>query len=341
MHGQTNRVGLIGVYDDSETGGIQTHMVRLTEGLKQRGIAVENWYHKSDGWRRLVGLYRRCDVIHLNMSNPAVLFAMAVAARLLNKRRTVVTIHGDAGHQRGIQRWFLRLALKTANFTLVLNDGSRDWAATFLPPHKLRKVTAFLPPLARELKPDGADEALAAKLAGLRDDYAGVFMTYAFNYELNVEGHDLYGIDELVRLFAGLPDLFLLIVDPTAANHNRRDARPAAANVEYVTQRVNTLFLMESLDGYVRNTMTDGDSVALREALHLGVPCFASTATSRPRGAVVYPQHDLAALERRLRETLARRCGEVEADPDPSVIDYYEHLFDGRDSALFGAVACA
>lgn len=335
-------VGLIGVYEDGETGGIQTHMARLTHGLKLRGIAVENWYYKTEGWWGLLGLYRRCGVIHINMSNAYVMFAMALLGRLLRKSATLVTIHGDCAHIRGVQRRFLRWALAVANHTFVLNDGSRDWVAGFLRPDKYTKVTAFLPPSAAELLPDDADEALAEDMARRRQEYAGVFLTYAFNYELNTENHDLYGIDELVALFARLPEFFLLVVDPTSENskqHARRGA--AAANVEFVTTRVNTLFLMKSFDGYVRNTMTDGDSLALREALHLGVPCFASDATSRPRGAVVYRQHDLAALEQCLRDAVSEANGQPGPDPDPSVITYYEQLFDRRDGEHMGAVACA
>ena len=316
-------------------------MARLTNGLKLRGVAVENWYYKTEGWRRLYGVYRRCDIIHINMSNPIVMLVMALAGRLLRKQKTLITIHGDSGHVRGLRRLLLRLALRVADLTFVLNDGSRDWVAGFLRPEKYAKVTAFLPPSAAELTPAEADKMLAADLVRRRQDYAGVFMTYAFNYELNADNHDLYGIDELVELFSRLPAWFLLVVDPTAENFKRHGDRLAAPNIDFVTTRVNTLFLMRSFDGYIRNTMTDGDSLAVREALHLGLPCFASDAISRPRGAVVYPQHDFAALEGCLQEVLARPREEPAPDPDPSVLSYYERLLTLRDGAHFDAAVCA
>jgi glycosyltransferase involved in cell wall biosynthesis len=59
-------------------------------------------------------------------------------------------------------------------------------------------------------------------------------------------------------------------------------------------------------DLLLRTTLHDGDSVAVREALHLGTPVIATDNGMRPVGVDLIPVSDTAALHRAVEDGLER-----------------------------------
>lgn len=80
---------------------------------------------------------------------------------------------------------------------------------------------------------------------------------------------------------------------------------------DYQTRRLGELIahaacsIYQACDVFVRPTTSDGDSVALREALHLHKPCVVSDAVPRPEGCQVVATGDLAQYVAQLTATLA------------------------------------
>jgi glycosyltransferase involved in cell wall biosynthesis len=98
-----------------------------------------------------------------------------------------------------------------------------------------------------------------------------------------------------------------------------RDLPPAAFNR-----------LLAASDVYVRPTRADGDSIAVREALDLGVAVVASDVVTRPRGCALFPSGDPGDLA----AAIAQAVPHVDTDPKPSyaaaVIDLYRAALTGR-----------
>jgi len=59
-----------------------------------------------------------------------------------------------------------------------------------------------------------------------------------------------------------------------------------------ITKGVDSVAVWKQADVYLRPTNTDGDSVALREALHVGTHVVASNCTFRPDGVVLFQNRD-------------------------------------------------
>jgi glycogen(starch) synthase len=102
--------------------------------------------------------------------------------------------------------------------------------------------------------------------------------------------------------------------------HLHRDLPPAAFNR-----------LLAASDVYVRPTRADGDSIAVREALDLGVAVVASDVVTRPAGCVLFATNDA----RDLAAAIARAVPHVDnTHPKPSyaaaVIDLYRAALTGR-----------
>jgi glycosyltransferase involved in cell wall biosynthesis len=66
-----------------------------------------------------------------------------------------------------------------------------------------------------------------------------------------------------------------------------------------------TLRAIADSDVFLRTTLYDGDSISVREALHMGVPVIATDNGMRPEGIHLIPSRDLAALHRAIEERLS------------------------------------
>jgi glycosyltransferase involved in cell wall biosynthesis len=65
------------------------------------------------------------------------------------------------------------------------------------------------------------------------------------------------------------------------------------------------LHLMSRSAAFIRPTLTDGDSVSVREALALGTPVIASDAVSRPNGTILHVNGNSEDLARKLECVIA------------------------------------
>lgn len=170
--------------------------------------------------------------------------------------------------------------------------------------------------------------------------------TYAWRLTIDARGTDVYGFDqciELVRaLKADFPRIGLAISLPQIAEAGYfRDlkARVAASgledNVLFVTEPLDDVHLLwQASDVFVRATNTDGDAVAVREALNLRVPVVASDACARPDGAVLFETRNLEAMSRAVRQVLTHRAAHVQALQSVSIDDNFPPLLE-----LYRAIA--
>jgi glycosyltransferase involved in cell wall biosynthesis len=93
----------------------------------------------------------------------------------------------------------------------------------------------------------------------------------------------------------------------------------------------STLRAIAEADVFLRTTLYDGDSVAVREALQLGTPVAASDNGMRPEGVRLIPARNHAALVSAIGESLAAgrkrpEAAEVGEDNVEAVLDVYAEL---------------
>ena len=80
--------------------------------------------------------------------------------------------------------------------------------------------------------------------------------------------------------------------------------------------------LWERADIYIRPTRTDGDSVAVREALDAGVKVVASDVCKRPEGCLTYTFGDARDLLEKSLSVLAAKQDAVSGNPT----QFYESM---------------
>jgi glycosyltransferase involved in cell wall biosynthesis len=145
----------------------------------------------------------------------------------------------------------------------------------------------------------------------------------------------------LKKAVAHFPDAGLAMFGP-GLDSPELLAEARAAGVDGLIERFGelehpqTLALIAACDAFVRPTLADGDSISVREALALGVPCVASDAARRPEGAWIFPSGDADALASALGSAyLAPSRAKPQAhDSGPAILRLYADTWSGASALL-------
>jgi glycosyltransferase involved in cell wall biosynthesis len=177
---------------------------------------------------------------------------------------------------------------------------------------RIAVIPAFLAPA----KEDSGPVALPRSLQDFLAAHEPVLSIYGSKYDF-VDGLDLYGFDMAIEALASLkldfPRSGLVVCVPGDFRREYQDQlRERAIRLGCLGE---VLFLEEGLpDGselwrrssvHLRPTVTDGDSVAVREALGLGVAVVASDAVARPQGCILFPNRNLDSFVDGIKSALA------------------------------------
>jgi len=208
------------------------------------------------------------------------------------------------GAKRAFRDMFVRAACRVADKTIAVSQkiaSETGIEATIVP--------AYLEPSADE---EVVSDDVAEWMALQKKDGRTIVSMNASNTAM-VEGTDLYGCDLLIDALSpsGGLDSFSAIIcistvgpDPMYLSelHSRIQDRNLQNRVWIKHEDVPFAGILRQSDIFVRPTVTDGDSLSVREALSYGVPTVASDAAERPEGARIFRSRDLGHFVQCLRE---------------------------------------
>lgn len=267
-------------------GGVTVHVDRLCDAMAQARLGYQVVDVRAQGLPATARRIARHRVCHLHLSHPAAMFALALWCRLA-RTTCVMTVHGDLDRFIGVNRWFARAAVRLAHVPVLLNASSHR-AALALNPAALQ-MSAYIRPLRREPLPAELERALRAHLAAHRP--AGpVMITNAFRLAYDPAGREIYGVFALIE-WSREKGLGLILSDPSGTYQTAAHQRLAQGEAAHVLFLVGPHSFIEALafaDVFVRNTVTDGDSLSIHEALAAGKPVWATTVVPRPPGVWTY-----------------------------------------------------
>lgn len=298
-------------------GGISIHLDRLSRALKRKGIPFEILNESrrlNEQGRSLrtiappiyVRMLRQADVVHIHTGNPALRLFHAIAARLCGAR-TLITLHSHkkmTGAGRVFRDLLVRAACRVADGTIAVSQEiarKTGVEATIVP--------AYIEPSTDE---EIVSDDVAAWIEQQKQSGRTVISMNASN-TAKIEGVDLYGCDLLIDALsppAGLDDFSAIIcistTGPDATYLSDLRSRVLDRNLQSRVwlRHSDTSFagILRESDVFVRPTITDGDSLSVREALSYGVPTVASNAAERPEGTKVFRSRDLDHFTQCVRE---------------------------------------
>jgi glycogen(starch) synthase len=353
------RVLLVGPYPPPH-GGVQTHLVAIREHLRARGVpcTVVNitrhrrpdgdgiYYPKSAV--ELVKLLFQLDydVVHLHFGGNLTLrlLALAVVCSLVPRVRTVLTFHSggypqsEAGRKAGF--WTTRgFVLRRLDRAIGVNQELVDMFRRFgVPADRARLIQPHAFPAASSRTEAGG---LPNPLRGFFGAHDPVLLTVG---GLETE----YGIPLQVEMMGRLrqthPDAGLAIIGGGSLEREIRECIAATDYREHVllcgdVPHASTLQAIVDCDVLLRTTLYDGDSIAVREALHVGTPVLATDNGMRPAGVRLISSSRPDDLAQDVIECLRTSApvppgtegGERNLD---TVLELYKELSLGPQSAL-------
>jgi glycosyltransferase involved in cell wall biosynthesis len=292
-------------------GGVSVHIERLAHLLRGAGLDVaiidESPNQTADSINiRKIGIFRylrelhRSDIVHIHSSIDALRILHTVVA-LAMRKKTVVTIHSWRG-KSGLTAFLHKLLMPIVDTLICVNAEIGDHFGS----RNVRVMPAFLPPVFEveaQLPNDLVNWIGKSKAAGKT-----LISSNASQLEL-FGGEDLYGLDMCIELMNSLrqKDVALVFVVASLKRGGDRFERYRKMISEHGLSNDMLLIHGENLsyvrliiesDIVIRATNTDGDSLTVREALHLGKKVVASDVIGRPSGAVSFKNRDQLDLNR-------------------------------------------
>lgn len=342
------RVLLVGPYTPPR-GGVQAHVTALREYLTGRGVACEvidlSPNRRTDG----AGVYGpggalgvarllltlKYDVAHLHFGGRlhARLCALALLAGVAPGRKSVLTFHSggypSSPEGRAARPTSLRgLALRSLDRVVAVNEEIAAW---------LRQVgvgqgrVKVISPYALPAEPPSVEppEPVRAFLERHRPVLVSVG-------GLEPEYDPLLQLEALGRLREKFPGAGLVLVGAGSLGGELRRRADEGPHGEHVllcgdVGREVALRVIAASDLMLRTTLYDGDSIAVREAVHFGVPVVATDRAPRPEGVRVVPAQDLSAVCEAAAQCLsngARRApaGRASEENMAAVLALYEEM---------------
>ncbi len=300
------KIAIFGIYPPPY-GGVSVHIRRVADQLLQQHNRVE-MYHTEQRLRYwFFPLYlmkllfwlivKRPDIVHYHStylkSSILELVWISIFKRLF--RYTVTIIEHDCRHlyARTATAHRLYRRVVTRQDCHVVCIGSLTWKSycdVGIEPVSHCVEHAFLPPVVSTA--DWILQTYPSSLFDFLKEYTPLIVVSAAHI-MRIAGKDIYGLDQCVEMLAGIkatcPDAGLLIALPHVNNGDYFDElqkqmkKRNIAEQIYILQGNKELWpLFRMVDLFVRPTLSDGDSISVREALYFKVPVVASDVCERP-----------------------------------------------------------
>jgi glycosyltransferase involved in cell wall biosynthesis len=280
----------------------------------------------------------RAALLHVQNTRSSLTLAAVVAARL-RRIPIVLTVHNTPISLTGRRRTTRLLAwsLHLADVVVAVNEHVANDLRSQSGSTPVRVLSPFVAPIEEELVPLATDTE-----AWLRRHEGRPLVSFSVYRTLGrpPRRRDVYGLDAMT-LFAerlrGARDEIALALLLSQPPFDTAETRYLDARVTRIRAALGDAFrvvvdepavpIITRSSVFVRPTVTDGDSIAVREALALGVPVVASDAVPRPAGVELYVLGNVDDLVEKVRAALQRReCPAVEEQPDAlaRLVELYE-----------------
>ncbi len=320
-------IAIIGAYPPPY-GGISVHLKRFAKYLDDSGFdyILYNLFSSAEKPPRIVSVHsgnrqlwffsfclrHRCRIVHLHTVNWLSRLFFGIIARF-RPGRYLMTVHGRSIGEAArssffLKRWLTRWLTRQMDAIVAVNPYIAEECKTALgiPEKKIIVAPAFLPP-----DPDGS-AAIPDDLISFCGNHTPLLYAIGSVGFLH-NGNDAYGLDLMVdlarRLAPDFPDLGVLVginggSDQAFAElQGKVDAR-LQSHVRFHSGLPDVSPLMRKATLFIRPSNTDGDSIAVREALYLRTPVVASDAVPRPAGCVLFKSREINELETTVRDVL-------------------------------------
>ncbi len=304
---------ICGVYPPPR-GGVSTHIERVIDYLNQ---THNNVFFFDTEKRFFLPLYLmrlmwniikiRPDEVHYHASYASSMIVDCMMIWLLSKicRYDVIFIEHDCRHiykrRYSVKKMFSWFISAIEKVIFIGESARKSYQDVGIKPKNYAIENAFLPPVLHR-----SDAVIATFNSSLFIFIAEHTPLIFFNaaHVMNIDGKDVYGFNQGFQLINDLkkqyPDLGLIMAVASLDTYNRQKFIAAMKQYDiseqiYILDGQKEIWpLYSKVDLFIRPTLSDGDSISIREALYFGIPVVASDCVSRPETVTTYQSENHA-----------------------------------------------
>lgn len=280
----------------SPIGGVTVHVNRLVQSLESKEVLFTFKKLSVKNIPAIIFNIPFHKIFHLHTSRLSFMFLMAAYCKLFNTQ-SILTYHAEVGVYSGLNRWFEKQALRLIDTPIMLNTKSLRFAQSIN--KKAVQISSFLPPILEE---EPLKNIAIQKIQSLKKEHTAIFCTNAFKRFTMPSGKDVYGIGSLINIFRTLPESALIISDPSGENKAFHKTLNTSFpnNIFFIDYTHSFIEVLKLSDCMIRATLTDGDSISIKEALYLGKNVICSDVVSRPASCILYKTGNSNELKSRI-----------------------------------------
>ncbi|MBP6523463.1 MAG: hypothetical protein KA251_10740 [Saprospiraceae bacterium] len=286
-------------------GGVSVHVLRLSEKINSTNdfecavfdIGRLKFYNKKFELMnvfRAVAYFISASIIHFHISHPKKYF-IAKLAKMCGKK-IIYTRHNIREEH----------SIATARLHEISDAAILVYNSSMKTDLKTKIIPAFIP----SSKTIPLDDQIKKQLANYNSLVVAI-STHPKNGKMIIGEGDLYGFDLLLDSFPGFYQTgqALVLVDGNGSMKAEYSKKVAKLNNEgfpviYLTSDIDFNALLPLVSIYVRPTRSDGDSLAIREALGAGVKVLASDCVTRPEGTALFKVNDALSLTDEMKKLM-------------------------------------
>ena len=241
------------------------------------------------------------DVL-VSLSNRYVI-ALLVFILKIRRFKVSVIIHGDIQRSHTLLANIVLLIHALCHHFIVLNESSYAFIGSS-PKSKL--IGTNLNPIAKQQR----------RIQSIEE---ATFLTYASNADL-LNKQEIYGISFLYDFFKN-SKLKLIVLDPSNCFSHLRETR----KIKIYRKPVQIKHVIGAGSVYIRNTITDGDSLLIHEAMSLGAHVIATNVVTRPPGVLTFDYCNDKDLLRQIK-CLPTHCALPSKTNRQDWLNFFHHI---------------
>ena len=279
-------------------GGVTKSIENLLNALSVKNIAVEIFSKKS--------LLKRYNIAHIHYSKSWKRFVGLIIGKLLAEK-VIFTLHGNKYNDD----FFNNLNAKFADGVIFLN------ATVYEKYSNKFNSSIILTSLFKEgIKLSSNNSSLLEK-----DSKKEYLLIYAYDKAYQ-EGKDIYGVDFILNHIDRLDEKYVVVLLDPKQGYKSDISDIKKDKLIYLNYEVDFISLLNEVDIYLRPTSTDGNSVAIQEALMLGKKVVASNVVTRDKNVITYRYEDFEDFKNKLSDDV----GNVTAYEPNSIKKYLDFM---------------
>ena len=301
-----------------EVGGVSIHIKRLTELLDNHFdfIIINESRIKKLNDSKIINLrsysinkYLRAifnaEIVHIHSGKNLLRIFHLCISFILNSP-SIITLHSYRNPSFAIRFILRHLPFRTIAVSQEIQEKLQGNTCVVL--------NAFIPPISE--KKEILDGKILDKVNELKSHGRFIITGNAFRL-VEYQGKDLYGVDQLIELAEMLKHekikvsiIFFIgsLVNCENKYHEFQGlikAKDVGKYILLINKQVPFINIIQECDLIVRPTLSDGDALTIREALHYHKPVIASDVVKRPEGTILYKTANVKDLLSKIKRVIS------------------------------------